>query len=65
MNAKKRAGMVLLLIGVVVLILSLIADVVGLGGHPGMGKQQVLGIVVGVVVAVIGLLLKGGKAAAE
>jgi hypothetical protein len=43
-------------IGVVILVLSLFADVIGLSGpgSEGIGTRQVIGIVVGAVLSVVG-----------
>jgi hypothetical protein len=54
---KKKWGIVLLIAGTILLILSLGADVVGLGAVAGFGYKQIAGTVVGVVVAVIGYIL--------
>jgi hypothetical protein len=57
MDSKKIAGIVLLVVGVVVLILALTADMIGIGGFSGFGRSQIAGAVVGVIVAVAGLVL--------
>jgi hypothetical protein len=57
MDVKKTGRIVLLAVGIVVLILSLIADVIGIGSHPGFGIRQTLGTIVGAIVAVVGLVL--------
>jgi len=54
---KKTVAIVLLVVGVVVLILSLIADAIGIGGSAGFGPVQIVGIIVGVIAAVVGLVL--------
>ena len=54
MNRKKTVGGVLLGGGILLLILSLLADVLGVGGAPGFGYKQILGTVVGVVAAIRG-----------
>jgi hypothetical protein len=56
---KKTIGIVLLVIGVVILILSLAADPLGIGGgNVVFGPRQIAGTVVGVIVLVVGLLLR-------
>ncbi len=57
MDSKRTVGIVLLLLGVVVLVLSLAADMIGLGGFSGVGRSQIAGAVVGAIVAVVGLVL--------
>jgi hypothetical protein len=55
MGYKKTIGIVLIVTGVVVLIVSLVADAVGIGGAPVFGyKKQIIGAVAGVIVAAIG-----------
>lgn len=54
MTRKKTVGGVLLVGGILLLILSLLADVLGIGGAPGFGYKQILGAVVGIVAAIRG-----------
>jgi hypothetical protein len=53
----KTVGIVVLVVGIVVLLLSLVADLIGIGGRPGFGYYQIVGTIVGAVVAVVGLVL--------
>jgi HD-like signal output (HDOD) protein len=57
MGGKKTAGIVLLVVGIVVLLLSLLADVIGIGGSPAFGSRQIVGTIVGAVVTLVGLVL--------
>jgi len=57
MKKKKTAGVFLLTVGVVVLLVSFTADSIGLGGSPGLGYRQIVGIAGGAVVAIAGLVL--------
>ena len=57
MGGKKTVGIVLLVVGIVVLVLSLAADPIGIGGSPRFGYQQIIGTIAGVIVAVVGLFL--------
>jgi hypothetical protein len=57
MGGKKTAGIVLLVVGIVILLLSLVADPIGFGTSPGFGSYQIVGAVVGAVVTVVGLVL--------
>ena len=52
----KTAGIVVLVVGIVVLLLSLLAYPIGIGG-PAFGPYQIAGTIVGAVLAVIGLVL--------
>jgi hypothetical protein len=56
---KKYIGLALILMGVIVMVISLLADFLGLGG-PGpamLGWKQLLGAGGGLVVALVGLVL--------
>jgi hypothetical protein len=57
MGGKKTAGIVLIVVGIVVLLLSLGADPIGIGGSPGFGYYQIVGAIVGAIVTVVGLVL--------
>ena len=62
MGNKKTIGIALLVVGVIVLIVSLAADAIGLGGAVGaFGYKQIIGAVVGVIVAVVGFVLYSRK----
>lgn len=53
--SNRTRGLVLLAAGVVLILIALGADALGLGGHPGIGWKQLLGMVVGAGVAAAGL----------
>ena len=56
---KKTLGVILLVVGVVILILSLAADPLGIGaGNVVFGPRQIAGTIVGAVLAVVGLILR-------
>ena len=58
MGGKKTAGIVLLVVGIVILALSLLADTLGLGGPNSVfGPYQLAGTVIGAILAVVGLVL--------
>ena len=56
MANKKTMGTVLLVAGVILLIVSLGADVIGLGGGGRFGGQQILGTVVGIILVAAGFI---------
>lgn len=58
---KRTLGVILLVVGVIVLLVALGADVVGLGSSQAFGFKQIIGAVVGVVVAAVGGVLMAGK----
>ena len=60
MGAKKIIAIVLLVVGIGLLVLSVAADPLGIG-TPGFGRDQILGTVAGVIVAIVGLVLARRK----
>ena len=54
--SDKTVGVVLLVAGVLLFLVSAAADPLGIGGYPGIGMKQLAGIVVGVVIAALGML---------
>ena len=54
MSNRTRA-LILLAGGVLLTLIALGADAIGLGSHPGFGWKQILGTLVGVAVAGMGL----------
>jgi len=54
---KINANIVVLVLGVGILLVSLLADVIGIGDDLGFGSQQTMGAVAGVVVIAIGAYL--------
>lgn len=61
MNAKKILSVLLLVAGIAALILFAIADRIGIGAYPGYGLKQIAGMIIGAVVALIGLVLMRRK----
>jgi hypothetical protein len=61
--SDKTVGVVLLVAGVLLFLVSAAADPLGIGGYPGIGMKQLAGIVVGVVLAALGMVrLRSRKA---
>ncbi len=54
---KINASVVVLVLGAGLLLVSLLADVIGIGDNAGFGPQQTMGTVAGVVVIAIGVYL--------
>jgi hypothetical protein len=50
---------VILVIGIVILVLSVLADALGLGRVEGFGWKQALGVVVGIALIGVGYYLRG------
>ena len=57
MSTTRLIGLLLLVWGIAFLLISLSADMIGLGRDPGFGYQQMAGILAGAVAAIIGGLL--------
>ena len=60
---NKTVGLVSLIGGGLLLLISLLADLIGLGSYPGLNWAQLTGVAVGLVVLLIGIWLtvKGPK----
>jgi hypothetical protein len=54
---KKRLSLILMVVGIIILLFSLLADVLGIGGYPGFGYKQIIGTIVGAVISIIGFIL--------
>jgi peptidoglycan/LPS O-acetylase OafA/YrhL len=52
---------VLLIIGIVLLLLSLLADVIGIGREPGFGMGQIAGAIIGLLIIVFAVRGMGKK----
>ena len=52
---RRRSALIMVVIGVVLALVSLLADAIGVGGDPGFGYKQAAGLFVGVVLVAIGL----------
>ena len=57
MLSSKTASIVVLVLGVGLLVVSLSADVTGIGNDPGFGPKQTMGAVAGALVVAVGLYL--------
>ncbi len=53
---KKTLGIVILIVGIILAVVSATLDIIGLGRQPGFGYWQILGTTVGVIAFVIGLV---------
>jgi hypothetical protein len=59
--SKRTIGIALIILGVVLLIVSLAADVIGIGNGTGIGWKQILGAAIGAVLALGGVWLALNK----
>ena len=55
----KHLGNVLIVLGAVVLLASLFADTIGIGGNPDFGPGQITGMIFGPVICFIGFNVRG------
>ena len=53
--AQRGSALVVLIVGVVVALVSLLADRFGIGGTPGFGWKQTIGLVIGLALVALGL----------
>jgi hypothetical protein len=51
----QRAGLVVLVVGVLLVLVSLFADPLGVGGEPGFGWKQTIGLVIGAAIVAFAL----------
>ena len=58
MAQKKVLGYVLIGVGIILVLGSLLADVIGIGPQPGFGKLQGIVMLVGGVIGITGFVLK-------
>lgn len=54
---KKIISFGMMGIGAIILLTSILADELGIGGYPGFGRKQAIGTAIGTVMAIIGLIL--------
>jgi hypothetical protein len=59
--SKKTIGFVIIVLGVAMAVVSLAADVIGIGSKPGINWLQLLGTAIGVIVALVGVWLASSK----
>jgi hypothetical protein len=62
---RSRLGVVFLVVGVVLMVASLFADVIGVGDRTVFGPLQIRGTIVGAVITALGLLITLRKKAKE
>jgi hypothetical protein len=58
MSRAKNIAMIILVVGILVLLASVLADVIGVGGSPRVfGYRQMMGAAVGCILAIAGAVL--------
>jgi peptidoglycan/LPS O-acetylase OafA/YrhL len=55
--SRRAVGLTLTVVGLIVGLLFALADAIGLGGSPGFGRSQIIGIVMGVIILIVGLVI--------
>jgi len=55
----KTLGNILITVGILILLVSVLADSIGFGGSPDYGPGQIVGTVFGPVICFVGLFVKG------
>lgn len=45
--SKRTIGLIVMIAGLLLVLLSITADLVGIGAEPGFGWKQILGVIVG------------------
>jgi len=58
---RKYVGVTAIVLGALVLVVALVADLLGIGSDTGIGWKQLLGAGIGLVVALVGVWLLVGK----
>ena len=59
--SKKSISIILIIGGLLFTILSLVADLIGIGSYPGMNWAQITGTAVGLVVFIFGLWFRNAN----
>jgi hypothetical protein len=60
--SKQTTGWILVIVGLVLALLAVTADYIGLGVEgSGMGYKQIVLLVIGLLVVIVGLVLSRGK----
>ncbi len=54
---RKTLGVVAIIAGVIGMIISLAADMIGVGQYPGINQSQLPGAAVGLLITIAGVLL--------
>ena len=54
--SRKRSGIVMIIVGVALVVVSLAADRLGIGNGAGVGWKQIAGMVAGVLVVGVGIM---------
>ncbi len=53
---RKTLSFMVMGFGIIIFLVSLFADLIGIGGFPGLGYKQIIGIVIGAIIGIIGFV---------
>ena len=56
---KKSLGNALLIVGILIALVSLLADIIGIGDSPSFGRNQIMGLIVGAIISYVGFNIRG------
>ena len=56
--SRKTTGLIGMIAGLIIVVVSLLADIIGIGTYPGFNTTQLAGILVGLAFFIIGYLLR-------
>jgi len=60
----RAVGLTVAVVGLIVGLLFALADAIGLGGSPGFGTRQLVGVIAGAVILIVGIVIYARSAAA-
>jgi uncharacterized membrane protein len=63
--SKKTISLIAIIVGMILALISLLADFIGIGSTPGINYAQLAGIALGLVIILVGLRLRREKVAKE
>ncbi len=63
--SKKSLSLIAIIVGLILMIVSLIADLIGLGSYPGINWAQIVGAVVGLGTVLLGFWFRNSKVLRE
>jgi hypothetical protein len=56
--SSKTIGLIVAIVGLLAVLLFALADVIGVGSQPGVfGTRQLIGVIVGAVVLIVGVVI--------
>jgi len=55
----KSVGSAVFIVGILIVLASLLADSIGIGGSPGFGPGQNMGLIIGPIICFVGFRLRG------